>query len=340
MCYCAGARPVVGTFTCLLCCCKYELNLWELLITLQSWCKVKGSKGAVDNLQSRHKPLCQYSDRDQELETAAQWNEERPAGPADQESLPFAMRHFQLSFSTLVTIYEHDLSTLQLLYSAGDQPLPPPTTSTPPSPSTPLTLWPAVPTTCNMQNQMCIMYVLKCKHTQTHWQPLCSHGGVSGYSSAQAQRWVIKKIQYSKCTRSPAYQYIIRKGDRWGAIRGWKAIEFAVSLHLQLHQSAAVDNWIKKEMWLTSSSKKLKLPRLRSLGAKTIREISTVQPAVFILIKNLSGMWELWKVQWRSGSQLNEIPHHKLCVNPVSNSFIKQTRGGHRPEQVQAANMR
>lgn len=118
------------------------------------------------------------------------------------------------------------------------------------------------------------------------------------------------------------------------------SLSICFSLHLQLHQSAAVDNWIKKETWLTSSSKKLKLPRLRSLGAKTICEISTVQPAVFILIKNLSGTWELWKVQRRSGSRLNEIPHHKLCVNPVSNSFIKQTRGGHRPERGQAANVR
>ena len=74
-----------------------------------------------------------------------------------------------------------------------------------------------------------------------------------------------KKIQYSKCIGSAAYQYIIQKGDRWQAIRRWKAIKFSVSPYphyLQMHQSAAVDNWIKKEMWLTSSSKKLKLPAI------------------------------------------------------------------------------
>lgn len=202
------------------------------------------------------------------------------------------MQHFQLSFSTLVIIYEHDLPTLQLLYSPGGQPLPPPTTSTHPSPSTPLTCRPY-----NMQNQICIVYVLKCKHTQTHWHPPVLSWRGQWLFFSTGTKVSHKKIQYSKCTRSPAYQYIIRKGDRWGAIRGWKVIEFAVSLHLQLHQSAAVDNWIKKETWLTSSSKKkLKLPQLPSLGAKTICEISTLQPAVFILIKNLSGMWELWKV--------------------------------------------
>lgn len=135
--------------------------------------------------------------------------------------------------------------------------------------------------------------------------------GVSGYSSAQAQRWLVKKIQYSKCTGSPAYQYIIQKGDRWRAIRRWKAIEFSVSPYLHVHQSAAVDNWIKKETWWTSSwerekkKKKTEIakqsdawrPWLPSLGAKTICDISAVQPAVFILIKNLSRVQELWKVQ-------------------------------------------
>lgn len=38
-----------------------------------------------------------------------------------------------------------------------------------------------------------------------------------------------KKIQYSKCTGSAAYQYIIQKGDKWQAIRRWKAIESSVS---------------------------------------------------------------------------------------------------------------
>lgn len=49
-----------------------------------------------------------------------------------------------------------------------------PTSPTPNYINTPLPQYPTDPLTCspyNMQNQICIMYVLKYKHTQTHWHP-------------------------------------------------------------------------------------------------------------------------------------------------------------------------
>lgn len=100
---------------------------------------------------SRQKTLCQHSDRDREMETDAQLNEWRPAGHSGgvwgrRSGVPSLCQRFQLSPSTLVTIYEHDLPTLQLPYSARS-----PTSRTPQlhqttPPSTPLTLWPAAPT--------------------------------------------------------------------------------------------------------------------------------------------------------------------------------------------------
>lgn len=148
----------------------------------------------------------------------------------------------------------------------------PPTTSnhSPKYPADPLTCSPyRIPTRStfwsHMQNYKCNMYVGKCKHTHppalTHRGPVFSLRGQWLFFST-GSKVTHKKIQYSKCTGSPAYQYIIQKGDRWRAIRRWKAIEFSVSPYLQMHQSAAVDNWIKKETWLTSSSKKLKLPAI------------------------------------------------------------------------------
>lgn len=118
-----------------------------------------------------------------------------------------------------------------------------------------------------MQNYKCNMLcVLSYKHvhtlTLTDRGPVFSFGGGQWLFLSTGSKVTRKKIQYSKCTGSPAYQYIIQEGDRWRAIRRWKAIEFSVSPYLHMHQSAAVDNWIKEKTWWTSSSKKLKLPAI------------------------------------------------------------------------------
>lgn len=191
-----------------------------------------------------------------------------------RSGVPFLLQPFQLSPSTLVTIYEHDLPTLQLPHSAlGANLSRPPTTSNQPS----VPLWPSDPQhiphldktnlMSHMQKQTRIMYVRIRAQMHTH---TLTHKIRSPAFTLRGQ-WLFfstgskvsnKKIQYSKCTGSPAYQYIIQKGDRWQAIRRWKAIEFSVSRYLWMHQSAAVDNWIKKETWLTSSSKKPELPAI------------------------------------------------------------------------------
>lgn len=154
--------------------------------------------------------------------------------------------------------------------SPGRQPLPPPPTT---SNQTPVPPWPSDPqriahldktkVMLHMQKHMCIMHVL----IQMHW----AHETGSPVFTLRGQRLFFstgskvsnKKIQYSKCTGSPAYQYIIQKG---GQMTSHKPVEsdwilcFSLSSYLWMHQSAAVDNWIKKETWLTSSSKKLELP--------------------------------------------------------------------------------
>lgn len=177
---------------------------------------------------------------------------------------PFCQR-FQLSPSTLVTIYEHDLPTCAAPVLSPEPNLsqPPPPTTSNHSPKPPrLTLWPGASTVspCKTINVICMfLNASTCARPRPQTgPPSVLIEGVSGDTSAQAQRWLVKKIQYSKCTGSPAYQYIIQKGDRWRAIRRWKAIEFSVSPYLHVHQSAAVDNWIKKETWWTSSSEEKK----------------------------------------------------------------------------------
>lgn len=149
-----------------------------------------------------------------------------------------------------------------------------PTSPTPPTTSDqpPVPPWPSDPQhiphldkanlMLHMQNYICIMYALQA-HTSTGsiWSPVFTLRGQWLFFST-GSKVSNKKIQYSKCTGSVAYQYIIQKGDRWQAIRRWKAIGSCVSPYLWMHQSAAVDNWIKKETWLTSSSKKLKLPAI------------------------------------------------------------------------------
>lgn len=138
-----------------------------------------------------------------------------------------------------------------------------------PTPSTPVTLRPASHTASwqgkpNVTHAklICIMYALQAHaSTGSIWSPAFTLRGQRLFFST-GSKVSNKKIQYSKCTGSAAYQYIIQKGDRWQAIRRWKAIGFCVSPYLWMHQSAAVDNWIKKETWLTSSSKKLKLPAI------------------------------------------------------------------------------
>lgn len=136
-----------------------------------------------------------------------------------RSGVPFLLQPFQLSPGTLVTIYEHDLPTLQLPHSAPGANL----SSTPQLHQTnpqypPVPPWPPdlrhIPhldktnLMSRMQNYICIMYVLiRGTHTGSHTRsdPLCSHWGVSGYSSAQAQRWVIKK---SNTVNAQGHQHI------------------------------------------------------------------------------------------------------------------------------------
>lgn len=170
---------------------------------------------------SRQKTLCQHSDRDSEMETDAQLNEWGPAGHnggvwGRRSGVPSLCQRFQLSPSTLVTIYEHDLPTLQLPYSARS-----PTSRTPQlhqttPPSIPLTLWPAAPAVsrqdkpfdraCKTISVICMfLNASTCTHPRSQTGPLCSHWGVSSYSSAQAQRWLIKK---SNTVNAQGHQHI------------------------------------------------------------------------------------------------------------------------------------
>lgn len=155
-------------------------------------------------------------------ETDAQLNEWRPVGDnggawGHRSGVPFLLQHFQLSPSTLVTIYEHDLPTLQLPHSAlGANLSHPPTTSNQP----PVHLWPSDPQRIphldktnlmsHMQNYICIMYVLKQARTLARRirSPVFTLRGQWLFFST-GSKVSNKKIQYSKCTGSPAYQYII-----------------------------------------------------------------------------------------------------------------------------------
>lgn len=160
--------------------------------------------------------------------------------------------------------------------SPGSQPLPPPNCIKL-TPSTPLTLWPTTHTPSwqdkrNVTHAKVYVYYVCTQtgaiaHIHSHIRsgPLCSHWGVSGYSSALAQRWVIKKSNTVNAQGHHEYQYIIQKG---GQMTSHKPMEsywilcFSLSRYPWMHQSEAVDNWIKKETWLTSSSKKLELPAI------------------------------------------------------------------------------
>lgn len=245
------------------------------------WGTVKGTARALETISDcRQKtPLsAQWQGQQDGDRCTAEWvktcgSQWRGVG-ACGSGVPSLCQRFQLSPSTRATIYEHDLPTLQLPYSARS-----PTSRTPqlhqttPT-STPLTLWPAAGTlsrqdkpfdrACKTTNVIRCVFLdgSTCTHSRSQTGPLCSHSGGQWLFLRTSSKVTHKKIQYSKCTGSPAYQYIIQKGDRWRAIRRWKAIEFSVSPYLHMHQSAAVDNWIKKETWWRSSSKKLKLPAI------------------------------------------------------------------------------
>lgn len=98
----------------------------------------------------------------------------------------------------------------------GSQPLPPPN-HIKPTPRTPPTLRPTTHSTfwqdklnasrANYMDYVCMLSNRrKCAHTLAQTiRSLCSHWGVSGYSSAQAQRWVIKK---SNTVNAQGHQHI------------------------------------------------------------------------------------------------------------------------------------
>lgn len=125
------------------------------------------------------------------------------AARGHRSGVPLLLQHFQLSPGTLVTIYERDLPTLRLLCSALGANLShrPQTTSEQPL----LPLWPpdpqhilhsdkTNPNVAHMQNYICIMYALVVNVSTGLIKSACAHiEGVSGYSLARAQRWVIKK---------------------------------------------------------------------------------------------------------------------------------------------------
>ena len=123
------------------------------------------------NLPEIHifEPIFTAADRETDIWMLNEW---RPVGQngaawGHRSGVPFLFQPFQLSPSTLVTIYEHDLPTLQLPHSAlGANLSHPPTTSNQP----PVPLWPSDPQhiphhdktnlMLHMQNYICIMYVI------------------------------------------------------------------------------------------------------------------------------------------------------------------------------------
>lgn len=121
-----------------------------------------------------------------------------------RSGVPSLCQRFQLSPSTLVTIYEHDLPTLQLSHSA-----PSPTSRTPQlhqttPPSIPLTLWPAAPTEtpqCKPFDRTCktikvthlFLNASTCTHPRSQTGPLCSHWGVSASSPGTGAKVTRKK---------------------------------------------------------------------------------------------------------------------------------------------------
>lgn len=161
-----------------------------------------------------------------------------------RSGVPFLLQPFQLSPGTLVTIYEHDLPTLQLPHSAPGANL----SSTPqlhqtnpqyppdPRPATHTPSWQDKPNVTHAKLYMYYVYThTGHTHTLTHLirSPVFTLRGQWLFFST-GSKVTNKKIQYSKCTGSPAYQYIIQKGDRWQAIRRWKTIEFSVSPYLAI----------------------------------------------------------------------------------------------------------
>lgn len=124
--------------------------------------------------------------------------------------------------------------------SPGSQPLPPPNYIKP-TPSTPLTLrptthtpsWQDKPHVAHAKLYMYYVWTHTGTNAHTLWSPVFTLRGQWLFFST-GSKVSNKKIQYRKCTGSPAYQYIIQKGDRWQAIRRWKAIEFSVSPYLAI----------------------------------------------------------------------------------------------------------
>lgn len=188
--------------------------------------------------------LSLYSER--QKETHAQLNEWRPEGHKGgvggyRSGVLFLFQPFQLSPSTLVTIYEHDLPTFQLPHSAlGANLSNPPTTSNQP----PVHLWHSDPLhiahldrkNLLLHAKAYVHYVcIQCRRKTTHktGPPAFTLRGQCLFFST-GSKVSNKKIQYSKWRGSPAYQYIIQKRDRWQPISRWKAIEFSVSRYLAI----------------------------------------------------------------------------------------------------------
>lgn len=141
------------------------------------------------------------------------WRVTREGRGATDHGVPFLFQPFQLSLCTLATIYERDLPTLRLPLSAlGANLSHPRTTSNQP----PIPLRPFDPPhkphfdNTNLMSRMQNVHY-ECTrtgagtHSHTGSGPLCSHWGVSGYSSAEAQRWVIKK---SNTVNARGHQHI------------------------------------------------------------------------------------------------------------------------------------
>lgn len=230
----------------LLCHLPLYVKCWLLCRAVTVWCRVKGIESAGDNLwlQAENPLSAQWQGQRDGDRCTVEWvktcgSQWRGVGPQIRGSFPLP------AFSIKP---QHTGNNLWTRPSNSPAPVlsPEPNLSHPPTTSNHSPKYPADPLTCSSYrkdkpfgrtyktiNVICMfLNASTCTHARSQAGHLCSHWGVSGYSSVQAQRWLIKKIQYSKCTGSPAYQYIIQKGDRWRAIRRWKAIEFSVSPYL------------------------------------------------------------------------------------------------------------
>lgn len=121
---------------------------------------------------------------------------------------------------------------------------PSPGTSVTPWPSTNTLIWQDKTNVVHVKKDVCIMCSLitdSPTHTHTHTCVFTLRG-----------QWLLlgtgtkvsnKKIQYSKCTRSLTYQYIIEKRNRWQVIRPRTTIDSSGSASSAVSESSTYRCW-------------------------------------------------------------------------------------------------